>query len=455
MVDQFAHHVEEQLMNDAQVTFTLANAPLITESLTVSNSDFALLDEKEREQKIARLNKKWMEVKDVENPFIQAYMTNQVASYLKKQQDMFPDYFGEIFLTNRYGVIIATTQKLTTLAHAHKYWWIGSYHGGRGRTFFDDRGYDESVKDYVMGVVVPIKKGDEILGILKCNVKILGPFTDIFNEFTETRPGTMRLVRSKGVIIFEKGKEPLSGKISLPRLIEKMQNWTSNSQIITMDGAKQIISFAPVNITRGSDQYGFGGSYKSVDHMKGNLGEGWLVVFSRDLHDTIIASERLTQGIIFIGFILILFMALSAMLFGKNIAAPIVKLVAMTKKVGKGDFKTKFELTSKDELGSLANAFNTMVNNLRETTTSRDKLIEEINQRKKAEKEIKTLKGILPVCCVCGLIRDDTGTEHGKGEWMKVDKFVTQKTDAQVSHSYCPKCHVKAMEDLSSDLSIL
>ncbi len=68
---------------------------------------------------------------------------------------------------------------------------------------------------------------------------------------------------------------------------------------------------------------------------------------------------------------------------------------------------------------------------------------------KKALAEIKTLQGILPICCGCGLIRDDAGVEPGKGEWMKVDHFVVQKTDAQVSHGYCPKCHAKAMKEIS------
>lgn len=66
----------------------------------------------------------------------------------------------------------------------------------------------------------------------------------------------------------------------------------------------------------------------------------------------------------------------------------------------------------------------------------------------KALKEIKTLRGILPMCCVCGLIRDDTGVEPGMGAWMKVDTFVHRKTDAKVSHGYCPKCFEKAMEGL-------
>jgi PAS domain S-box-containing protein len=74
----------------------------------------------------------------------------------------------------------------------------------------------------------------------------------------------------------------------------------------------------------------------------------------------------------------------------------------------------------------------------------KEKLIKKL---KKALDEIKTLRGILPVCCVCGLIRDDTGVEQGQGEWMKADKFITEKTDAQLSHSYCPNCYEKAMEE--------
>ncbi len=77
----------------------------------------------------------------------------------------------------------------------------------------------------------------------------------------------------------------------------------------------------------------------------------------------------------------------------------------------------------------------------------KEKLIQKLQD---ALTEIKTLKGILPVCCVCGLIRDDTGCEQGKGQWMKVDQFITRKTDARVSHSYCPTCYTKAMERLES-----
>ncbi len=79
----------------------------------------------------------------------------------------------------------------------------------------------------------------------------------------------------------------------------------------------------------------------------------------------------------------------------------------------------------------------------------------ELLARVKTHIELKTLRGILPYCCICGLIRDDTGVEHGKGEWVKVDKFVTRKTDAQVSHSYCPCCLDNAMGGIGKKLDIL
>jgi predicted ester cyclase len=60
--------------------------------------------------------------------------------------------------------------------------------------------------------------------------------------------------------------------------------------------------------------------------------------------------------------------------------------------------------------------------------------------------EVKQLKGILPICCACGLIRDDTSE---KEKWIKMDRFLSEKTDVQISHTYCPACHHRAMDKIS------
>ncbi len=52
-------------------------------------------------------------------------------------------------------------------------------------------------------------------------------------------------------------------------------------------------------------------------------------------------------------------------------------------------------------------------------------------------KEIKTLKGILPVCSHCKSIRND------KGFWEQLEKYISDNTEATLSHGICPKCIAK------------
>lgn len=59
--------------------------------------------------------------------------------------------------------------------------------------FLDDRGFDASVEDYVLGVVVPIKDDNEIIGILKANVNIIGPLSDVVHEFALRHTASYRL----------------------------------------------------------------------------------------------------------------------------------------------------------------------------------------------------------------------------------------------------------------------
>lgn len=52
----------------------------------------------------------------------------------------------------------------------------------------------------------------------------------------------------------------------------------------------------------------------------------------------------------------------------------------------------------------------------------------------KLEEELRTLKGIIPICAHCHEIRDD------KGAWNQLEKYITEHTEAQFSHGICEKC---------------
>ena len=54
-----------------------------------------------------------------------------------------------------------------------------------------------------------------------------------------------------------------------------------------------------------------------------------------------------------------------------------------------------------------------------------------------ALKEIKTLRGIVPICANCKKIRDD------EGYWSQVEVYVQNHTEAKFSHGICPGCAKK------------
>ncbi len=57
-----------------------------------------------------------------------------------------------------------------------------------------------------------------------------------------------------------------------------------------------------------------------------------------------------------------------------------------------------------------------------------------------ANKQLILNEKLVPVCCVCGLIRDDANAEKGCGCWMKVDEYLYKRSDATPSHTLCPHC---------------
>jgi len=213
IADKVSGDIDLLLFEKVKTALTLANTPIIKKALETSNFFYANLSDEKRKESIKLLNEKWKSTKDPTNNFILKFTDNKVSHFLNNQQATLKGEYGEIFLTNKFGALVASTSKLSTFAHGHKYWWLGSYNNGKGAVFFDDRGYDDSVGGYVLGVVVPIKKGTEIIGILKCNLNILGSISELISGAKDKLIGNFKLTRSGGMVVFEEGFEPLSTQI--------------------------------------------------------------------------------------------------------------------------------------------------------------------------------------------------------------------------------------------------
>jgi phosphoserine phosphatase RsbU/P len=73
----------------------------------------------------------------------------------------------------------------------------------------------------------------------------------------------------------------------------------------------------------------------------------------------------------------------------------------------------------------------------RRVVEMQDALAAKVGELSRALAEIKTLRGIVPICASCKRIRDD------QGYWSQVEVYVRDHTEAEFSHSMCPECMQK------------
>jgi hypothetical protein len=75
-----------------------------------------------------------------------------------------------------------------------------------------------------------------------------------------------------------------------------------------------------------------------------------------------------------------------------------------------------------------------ILSSLRKSFAEQRRLIGELQT---ALANIKTLRGLLPICAWCKKIRDD------KGYWQAVDTYLENHSQAEFTHGICPECSVK------------
>jgi PAS domain S-box-containing protein len=79
-------------------------------------------------------------------------------------------------------------------------------------------------------------------------------------------------------------------------------------------------------------------------------------------------------------------------------------------------------------------------------STERD-ITEIKNELRRKQKEVKILRGLLPICASCKQIRDD------EGYWHQIESYIRNHSEAEFSHGICPKCAEKLYPGLKRQMS--
>ncbi len=67
-------------------------------------------------------------------------------------------------------------------------------------------------------------------------------------------------------------------------------------------------------------------------------------------------------------------------------------------------------------------------------------------EKQEMEKRLLAYENIVPVCCVCKRIRNDSRIGAEDGRWMTVEEYMWQRARVTATSTYCPACEEKALK---------
>ncbi|MFA4836520.1 MAG: PAS domain S-box protein [Dehalococcoidia bacterium] len=116
---------------------------------------------------------------------------------------------------------------------------------------------------------------------------------------------------------------------------------------------------------------------------------GWYIQTEIDQSEALKPIHDLRNIVIAIGGIVAVVVAVLALFFSRTITRPVRRLAKGVVEIGQGNMDYRVGTPSKDEIGSLSRAFDSMAEHLKTTTVSRDDLAEEVAERKRMGQEVR------------------------------------------------------------------
>jgi two-component system chemotaxis sensor kinase CheA len=117
-----------------------------------------------------------------------------------------------------------------------------------------------------------------------------------------------------------------------------------------------------------------------VYEQLGTAGLDWGLVITISTDEAFAPAVHLTRLIAFGGFVILIVAILAALTFGHLLSRPIVQLVDTAERIGSGDLSARAPISSKDEIGFLAERFNYMIDQVEERNRHVHKILETVNE---------------------------------------------------------------------------
>ncbi len=299
-------------------------------------------------------------VQSIVNPEI-----NSLAAQLLEYTKAFPDH-AEIFLTDRYGGLLAATNRTSDYYQADEEWWESAYNNGWGAFYIGQPEYDASSGGVALNMAAPIFSDGQVIGVARTTFRVDAVYR-LVGEMEFGQTGGATLVDSEGVIVADSNRERLGEQVPPswlpPEMLQETSYWRE-----AVDDQNNSVLLAGARV-----------EYEDIDTSVYNL--GWVIIVHQSQTEAYAPVASATRVGVVSMEIFTLVAAGLAFIMARGLVEPITNLIKVAQQMAAGDLSVRIRMRRRDEIGDLGQAFDSMADEITATMNTMEQRVDELNHR--------------------------------------------------------------------------
>jgi GAF domain-containing protein/HAMP domain-containing protein len=299
----------------------------------------------------------WRANRSSSNPLVAGVLNHGISQNLLYFQQAFPAH-REVFITDRYGANIASTGVTTDYYQGDEAWWQSAWNQGAGAAYIaDEVEFDDSAGILSLVMAVPIRdhqNQDAVVGVLRTTYDVQALATSIADlSFLET--GRILLVDRNGYELLA-GEQANQTLFISPTLLDtELVNFIEDPS-----GARVAAKTLPLTTN---------GLQPEIDRL------GWQVAAAESEEEVFRSANRAVGFVLAAGLVVMVVAMVLGLAIARWLTRPLPALANAARRLRDGDWKSRVEISNRDEFGELALALNGMAEQLESVVGSMEQRI--------------------------------------------------------------------------------
>ncbi|MGH7230686.1 MAG: cache domain-containing protein, partial [Nitrospiraceae bacterium] len=363
-----ARRIEMQVTRGINEAQQLATTPFLRTSVTEANRSYAGKDEKSVQAMIGDWQRRWRgRERRHEFPL---FINRIVTNYLIRWHDIRQSDYIAILVTDNRGALVVSSIPQVEYYYGKSGWWQAAFQEGNGRVYVSEIYFDPSFGTHVLNVSVPIFDDEQRAPI--GTVSLLLRRDSLFHSISEVTIGATghaMLMSSDGVPLICPVSSPEEHVVG-PDLLREMNRSHAGSFVATDDshgGRHSIVGVAPVRLGEQLGPASLGG-------------RKWLTFVRQDPEETYAPINQLLGQVAAYGAVVLAVLWGTGMVVARRLVRPIRLLQEGAQHIGAGSLDHQLTIHTGDEIEHLAEAFNRMAANLKQSFGQLEERMAEIRR---------------------------------------------------------------------------